>query len=134
MRNVYVSLSKATFSAAMPALPKRSTTFSSTPHEAPQLVVRIPVSPRRLLLQRAEGAEVPFRLHDLLDRGGSECADQLVLQVGVADVEPERLHAEDGTIEAVEDPSHRFAFGVLWHPEEGEDLRLFEELVRAAAR
>jgi len=43
-------------------------------------------------------------------------------------------HAEDGTIEAVEDPSHRFAFGVLWHPEEGEDLRLFEELVRAAAR
>lgn len=41
-------------------------------------------------------------------------------------------HAEDGTIEAVEDPSHRFAFGVLWHPEAGEDLKLFEELVRAA--
>ena len=42
-------------------------------------------------------------------------------------------HAEDGTIEAVEDPSHRFAFGVLWHPEAGEDLKLFEELVGAAA-
>lgn len=41
-------------------------------------------------------------------------------------------HAEDGTVEAVEDPSHRFAFGVLWHPEEGEDGRLFEELVAAA--
>jgi gamma-glutamyl-gamma-aminobutyrate hydrolase PuuD len=41
-------------------------------------------------------------------------------------------HAEDGTIEAVEDPSHRFAFGVLWHPEAGEDQKLFEELVRAA--
>ena len=41
-------------------------------------------------------------------------------------------HAEDGTVEAVEDPSHRFAFGVLWHPEVGEDQRLFEELVRAA--
>jgi putative glutamine amidotransferase len=41
-------------------------------------------------------------------------------------------HAEDGTIEAVEDPSRRFAFGVLWHPEAGEDLRLFEELVDAA--
>jgi putative glutamine amidotransferase len=41
-------------------------------------------------------------------------------------------HAEDGTIEAVEDPSHRFAFGVLWHPEVGEDLKLFEELVSAA--
>jgi putative glutamine amidotransferase len=41
-------------------------------------------------------------------------------------------HAEDGTIEAVEDPSHRFTFGVLWHPEAGPDLKLFEELVRAA--
>jgi putative glutamine amidotransferase len=41
-------------------------------------------------------------------------------------------HAEDGTIEAVEDTSHRFAFGVLWHPEAGEDRRLFEELVSAA--
>jgi putative glutamine amidotransferase len=41
-------------------------------------------------------------------------------------------HAEDGTIEAVEDPSHRFAVGVLWHPEAGEDGKLFEELVRAA--
>ena len=41
-------------------------------------------------------------------------------------------HAEDGTIEAVEDPSRRFALGVLWHPEAGEDLKLFEELVDAA--
>jgi len=42
-------------------------------------------------------------------------------------------HAEDGTIEAVEDPSQRFALGVLWHPEAGEDMKLFEELVGAAA-
>jgi len=41
-------------------------------------------------------------------------------------------HAEDGTIEAVEAPEQRFALGVLWHPEAGEDLRLFEELVREA--
>jgi gamma-glutamyl-gamma-aminobutyrate hydrolase PuuD len=41
-------------------------------------------------------------------------------------------HAEDGTIEAVEDPTRRFAVGVLWHPEAGEDARLFEELVREA--
>ena len=41
-------------------------------------------------------------------------------------------YAEDGTIEAVEDPSHPFALGVLWHPEAGEDLKLFEELVSAA--
>ena len=43
-------------------------------------------------------------------------------------------HAEDGTIEAVEDPSRRFALGVLWHPEAGEDIKLFEELVREARR
>ena len=41
--------------------------------------------------------------------------------------------AEDGTIEAVEDPERRFTVGVLWHPEAGEDARLFEELVREAA-
>jgi putative glutamine amidotransferase len=41
-------------------------------------------------------------------------------------------YADDGTIEAVEDPSHRFALGVLWHPEAGEDMKLFEELVRQA--
>jgi putative glutamine amidotransferase len=41
-------------------------------------------------------------------------------------------HAEDGTIEAVEAPDRRFAFGVLWHPEAGEDMKLFEKLVEAA--
>jgi putative glutamine amidotransferase len=46
----------------------------------------------------------------------------------------ESAKAEDGTIEAFEDPSHRFALGVLWHPEEGEDSRLFEQLVDEARR
>jgi putative glutamine amidotransferase len=45
----------------------------------------------------------------------------------------EAARAEDGTVEAVEDPARRFALGVLWHPEAGEDLKLFEELVRQAA-
>jgi len=40
--------------------------------------------------------------------------------------------AEDGTVEALEDPGRRFAVGVLWHPEAGEDFALFEELVREA--
>ena len=43
-------------------------------------------------------------------------------------------HAEDGTIEAVEDPSQRFAVGVLWHPEAGEDTALFQALVDEARR
>ena len=41
-------------------------------------------------------------------------------------------YAEDGTLEAVEDPSKRFALGVLWHPEAGEDAALFEALVQQA--
>lgn len=42
--------------------------------------------------------------------------------------------ADDGTVEAIEDPERRFALGVLWHPEAGEDRRLFEQLVAAARR
>jgi putative glutamine amidotransferase len=41
--------------------------------------------------------------------------------------------AGDGTLEAVEDPSRRFALGVLWHPEEAEDGALFRKLVEEAA-
>jgi putative glutamine amidotransferase len=40
--------------------------------------------------------------------------------------------AEDGTIEAVEDPAQRFVVGVLWHPEAGEDDALFAALVEEA--
>lgn len=40
--------------------------------------------------------------------------------------------ADDGTVEALEDPTKRFAVGVLWHPEEGEDFALFEALVEQA--
>jgi gamma-glutamyl-gamma-aminobutyrate hydrolase PuuD len=40
--------------------------------------------------------------------------------------------AEDGTTEGLEDPSRTFAVGVLWHPEEGEDVALFERLVEEA--
>jgi putative glutamine amidotransferase len=46
-------------------------------------------------------------------------------------LEPVAL-ADDGTLEALEDPRRTFALGVLWHPEAGDDLRLFEELVREA--
>jgi putative glutamine amidotransferase len=43
-------------------------------------------------------------------------------------------HAEDGAVEAVEASARRFALGVLWHPEAGEDMKLFEALVEEAAR
>jgi putative glutamine amidotransferase len=42
--------------------------------------------------------------------------------------------AEDGTVEAIEDPAARHAVGVLWHPEEDEEggAALFEALVGQA--
>jgi putative glutamine amidotransferase len=45
----------------------------------------------------------------------------------------ETAWADDGTLEAIEDPSKRFALGVLWHPEEAEDGALFRTLVTEAA-
>jgi putative glutamine amidotransferase len=44
----------------------------------------------------------------------------------------ETAWADDGTIEALEDPERRFALGVLWHPEAGEDQKLFDALVAEA--
>jgi putative glutamine amidotransferase len=45
----------------------------------------------------------------------------------------EAARADDGTVEAIEDPNRRFALGVLWHPEAGDNMRLFEALVQEAA-
>jgi gamma-glutamyl-gamma-aminobutyrate hydrolase PuuD len=42
--------------------------------------------------------------------------------------------AADGTVEAIEDPEKPFVVGVLWHPEAGEDQRLFARLVEAARK
>ena len=44
----------------------------------------------------------------------------------------ETAWAEDGTLEGLEDPGKRFAVGVLWHPEAGEDGALFRALVDEA--
>ena len=40
--------------------------------------------------------------------------------------------SQDGVVEAVELPGHRFVVGVQWHPEENGDRRLFSALVDAA--
>jgi putative glutamine amidotransferase len=44
---------------------------------------------------------------------------------------PSAWHA-DGTLEAMEDPSMPFRVAVQWHPEAGDDPRLFEALVASA--
>jgi putative glutamine amidotransferase len=40
--------------------------------------------------------------------------------------------SEDGVIEALESSGPGFYLGVQWHPETGDDRRLFEALVKAA--
>ena len=62
--------------------------------------------------------KVPCYHHQALDRLGDG-----VDAVGWAD---------DGTVEAVVLPHHRFVLGVQWHPEDGDDPRLFDALVAAA--
>jgi gamma-glutamyl-gamma-aminobutyrate hydrolase PuuD len=58
---------------------------------------------------------------------------QAVGRIGAGLVEA--AWADDGTLEALEDPSRRFVLGVQWHPEAGEDeadRALFEALVAEA--
>jgi gamma-glutamyl-gamma-aminobutyrate hydrolase PuuD len=68
------------------------------------------------------GARVPVKSHH--HQGFGRLGDGLTATA----------RAEDGTVEALEERSRRFAVGVLWHPEAGEDMRLFEALVAEAAR
>jgi hypothetical protein len=60
--------------------------------EAPELRLAAPSLPRRLLLEGAERSKLALSLDDLFHSGGTKAADQLVLQVGDADVEPEGFH------------------------------------------
>jgi gamma-glutamyl-gamma-aminobutyrate hydrolase PuuD len=62
--------------------------------------------------------KVPCYHHQAIDRLGTA-----VEAVGRAD---------DGTIEAVVLRGRRFVLGVQWHPEDGDDPRLFEALVAVA--
>jgi putative glutamine amidotransferase len=73
-------------------------------------------------LQRLLGDRAPVKSHH--HQGYGAIGEGLV----------ESAWAEDGTVEALEDPSRRFALGVLWPPVAGEDAALFEALVEEAAR
>lgn len=84
-----------------------------------------------------------FDDHDVTVRAGSRLAAVLGERAPVKSHHhqaPGRLGAglvevawaEDGTVEGIEDPARRFALGVLWHPEQGDDLSLFRALVAEA--
>src|SRR5436190_190948 len=61
-------------------------------HEPPQLPLDRSRPPRGLPLERPERLEVAFRLEHRLDARRAQCANQLVLEVGLADEEAEALH------------------------------------------
>ncbi len=84
-----------------------------------------------------------FDLHDVGTAENSRAASILGRRVAVCSAHHQGVAtvgeglvptawADDQSVEAVEDPTRSFAVGVLWHPEAGEDLRLFEALVAAA--
>jgi putative glutamine amidotransferase len=93
--------------------------------------------------ERHRPAPGVFGEHEVLLEEGSRVATALggsarvksYHHQGVADAGSLTVtgRADDGTIEAVEDPRRPFAVGVLWHPEAGDDLRLFEAMVSAAS-
>ena len=69
-------------------------------------------------LGRTEVDGVPAYHHQGIDRLGTGLV--------------ETAWADDGLVEAVEDPSLPFCLGVQWHPEAGADGSLFQALVGAA--
>ncbi|MGI5351225.1 gamma-glutamyl-gamma-aminobutyrate hydrolase family protein [Streptomyces sp. CA-250714] len=95
----------------------RGPTGVFTPHE-------VTVTPGTLLakvLGNDESVAVPTYHHQAVDRLG----DGLTATAHAA---------HDSTVEAVEIPdAGHFVLGVQWHPEAGEDLRLMQALVSAAA-
>lgn len=84
-----------------------------------------------------------YGLHDVRLAAGSRAHEILGDTVSVPSYHHQGLRspgsltvtgwADDDSPEVVEDPTRRFALGVLWHPEASEDLRLFSALVVAAA-
>jgi hypothetical protein len=72
--------------------------------EAPQLLLAAASLPRRLLLEGAERSKLPLGLDDLFHRRETKAADQLVLQVGDADVEAECFHGDATEVSAEAGP------------------------------
>jgi putative glutamine amidotransferase len=68
--------------------------------------------------------------------GGDEAEVNSYHHQGVADAGRLTVTAwaDDGVIEAVEDPAKRFVLGMEWHPEECGDVRPFAALSAAARR
>jgi putative glutamine amidotransferase len=74
------------------------------------------------------------RCHKIL---GDEVIVNSFHHQGIADpggLVPAGWCPQDALIEAAEDPRHRFAIGVQWHPEDTDDHRVIAALIEAAGR
>jgi anthranilate synthase component 2/putative glutamine amidotransferase len=85
------------------------------------------------VFQRREVRTAPgTALHGLLGPAAvAECHHHQALNRIAAGLTPSAW-AEDGVVEAVEADARRFCLAVQWHPEAGDDRRLFDALVEAA--
>ena len=77
-----------------PCVPDLSTAAAA--HEAPKLLLGCATSPLGLFLECAKRSKLTFGFDDLLHAGGTESADQLVLQVCRAHEEAQPLHVGAG--------------------------------------
>ena len=69
-------------------------------HPAPELVLDRLAEPGRLLLESAECLQITVRLCNAFDGCGAVSADQLVLEVSLADEETQSLHVGTGEVRA----------------------------------
>ncbi|MCI1437741.1 MAG: gamma-glutamyl-gamma-aminobutyrate hydrolase family protein [Acetobacter indonesiensis] len=97
------------------------------PHEQPnsrdEASHSVSITPHTLLSRITEGCG---------QMGVNSSHHQAVLSSGRAMV---NAVAEDGIIEGIEDPIHRFCLGVQWHPEFGidaSDRKIFNAFIQAA--
>ncbi|WP_214413480.1 gamma-glutamyl-gamma-aminobutyrate hydrolase family protein [Sphaerisporangium fuscum] len=90
---------------------------SPAPGEFGHLPVRVTAGSRLAEVLRAEKIDAAHYHHQAADRLGEG------LTVSAT--------GDDGSVEALELPGHRFTLGVQWHPEAGEEGHLFEALVAA---
>jgi putative glutamine amidotransferase len=94
-------------------------THAETPGVYGRHHVRIDPTSRLYSLMRSPESDVPTHHHQAVDRIGAGL-------VAAA-------WADDGTVEALEDPDADFLLAVQWHPEVGDDHSLFAALVGAAS-
>jgi putative glutamine amidotransferase len=100
-------------------LPDRLGDESHRPDPVKMTVHDVQISaPSKLGQVLGTAASVPAAHHQAIDRIGS----------GLLTV----AWTQDQVVEAIELQEHRFGVGLQWHPEEGDDPRIFQALVAAA--